>query len=144
MSVKIILSKTGEPAEKHEFVFDEETISLGREPSNLLSLPGSQVSKLHAQIARQGSEYYITDLNSTNSTYLNGKRLITGQQHILSRGDKISISDYELEVIPASTITSPPAEDGHRLTISAGNAPVIAPVHEPEERSPDRATSDVT
>lgn len=143
MSVKIILSRTSEPAERRELVFDEETISLGREPSSVLPLPGSQVSKLHAQIEREGPQYYITDLNSTNSTYLNGERLVAGRKHALSEGDKIAISDYELEVFPISTLPSLPEGSEQRPTIETRSVSAATPVREPEQSFPDTKSSDV-
>jgi pSer/pThr/pTyr-binding forkhead associated (FHA) protein len=107
MSVKIILSKTSEPAERRELSFSEETVSLGRDPSNAIPLPGTQTSKHHARIERHGPNYYIVDLNSTNCTFLNGEKLAPASQHQLHRGDKVSIADYELEISQLGTATSP-------------------------------------
>src|SRR5512147_392337 len=100
MSVKIILSRTGEPAERRELLFTEEVISIGRDPSNMLALAGTQVSKAHARIERQGSTYYLVDLNSTNFTYVNGERLPAGKQYPLHQGETFSIAEYELQFLP--------------------------------------------
>lgn len=47
------------------------------------------VSRLHARISRQGSVYYIEDLNSTNGTYLNDEPLEYHQKRELCRNDHI-------------------------------------------------------
>ncbi len=61
-------------------------------------LPSRKVSKLHAQIRREGDRYLLKDLGSTNGTYLNGssERLSSGQETGLHDGDKIRMADIEL------------------------------------------------
>ncbi len=51
------------------------------------------VSRYHAKITREGDRYYITDLNSTNGTYLNKEVLMTYQQKELKPGDEICFAD---------------------------------------------------
>ncbi len=50
------------------------------------------VSRLHSQIDYINEDYYITDLNSTNGTYLNGQRLAPHEQVKLSLGDHIQFA----------------------------------------------------
>lgn len=52
------------------------------------------VSRVHAKVFCKGDEYYISDLNSTNSTYLNKKRLIPQQAEKISDGDEIQLGKY--------------------------------------------------
>lgn len=61
-------------------------------------LPSRKVSKLHAQIRREGSRYLLKDLNSTNGTYLNGapERLGAEYETELHDGDRIRMADIEL------------------------------------------------
>jgi pSer/pThr/pTyr-binding forkhead associated (FHA) protein len=113
MSVKIILSKASEPAEKRELLLNDDIISVGRDPTNVLPLPGTQISKFHARIERQGSDYFIVDLNSTNCTFVNGEKLTPASQHQLHQGDKVSIADYELGISQFGTVASPAAPPGH-------------------------------
>ena len=121
MSVKIILSKASEPTEKRELILNDEIISVGRDPSSVLPLPGTQISKSHARIERQGSDYFIVDLNSTNCTYVNGEKLTPASQHQLHRGDKVSIADYELEISQLGTAMSPTALPDPQPLSDAGN-----------------------
>ena len=136
MSVKIILSRFSDPPERRELSFNEETVSLGRDPSNAIPLPGTQISKHHARIERQGSNYYIVDLNSTNFTFVNGEKLTPASQHQLHRGDKVSIAEYELEISELGTSTStatltrqqpvPDSRNAFSSTVIDGNQPSSA------------------
>ncbi len=66
------------------------TISLGRADSNTITIRDAKVSRQHAQIQQQGSEYVMIDLNSSNGTYVNGQRV---EEHVLSNGDEIRVGD---------------------------------------------------
>lgn len=57
------------------------------------------VSRYHAKITREGDRYYITDLNSTNGTYLNKEVLMTYQQKELKSGDEISLANISYTFI---------------------------------------------
>lgn len=54
------------------------------------------VSRLHAKIVHQAGTYYLVDLNSTNSTYINGNRLVPQQFYSLREGDVIELGKYRL------------------------------------------------
>ena len=59
----------------------------------------SSVSRTHARIRVRAGRYYIADLNSANSTYVNGNKLSPNQEVELRKGDKIIISDEEFEFL---------------------------------------------
>lgn len=50
------------------------------------------VSRIHSQVDYVDKSYYLTDLNSTNGTYLNGQRLEPHQQIKLTPGDCIQFA----------------------------------------------------
>jgi uncharacterized protein YkwD len=52
-----------------------DEVSVGSAPDNKLVLSGDTVSRHHAVLARNGREYRVTDLGSTNGTYVNGRRI---------------------------------------------------------------------
>lgn len=57
---------------------------------DLSAVPGSDtVSRIHATIEHVGSSYTVTDLNSTNLTRLNGKRLEPDKATPLNDGDTL-------------------------------------------------------
>lgn len=47
------------------------------------------VSRQHARIFVQGSQFFIEDLNSTNYTHVNQRRLAPGQPYPLNDGDAV-------------------------------------------------------
>ena len=54
------------------------------------------VSRLHAKVVYQAGTYYLVDLNSTNSTYINGNRLVPQQFYSLRDGDLVELGKYRL------------------------------------------------
>lgn len=71
-----------------------ESLQLGREADNDLILPDGKVSRHHALIQRQGEQYQITDLGSSNGTWVNGVR-IAGPT-LLADGDNLLIGETKL------------------------------------------------
>ena len=66
---------------------------MGRNPVSEYVFDAEQdrvVSVAHAVIIRDGADYVLSDLDSTNGTYLNGKRLAK-QRQVLSHGDEIRL-----------------------------------------------------
>jgi len=55
-------------------------------------LPSFAASRIHAKITKDG-EYYLSDLNSLNGTYLNNKILSNDEKHLLNDGDEIAFGD---------------------------------------------------
>lgn len=68
--------------------------TIGRLADCAVIVNDPNVSRRHAQIHRAGSGFVISDLGSTNGTYVNGERLIA--DHRLADGDIISIGAVNL------------------------------------------------
>lgn len=58
-------------------------------------IPQGGVSRVHALLLREGSEYKVEDLNSTNGTWVNGKALIPRESCVLKEGDKVRFAEME-------------------------------------------------
>lgn len=64
--------------DKNLYKFSKRTTKIGRMRDNDIYINKSTVSALHAQIEYKNNEFYLTDNNSANGTYLNeGKQRIT-------------------------------------------------------------------
>jgi serine phosphatase RsbU (regulator of sigma subunit)/pSer/pThr/pTyr-binding forkhead associated (FHA) protein len=72
-----------------------ETITIGRAPECNIVLDPFGVSRRHAELKRQGNEYYLIDLGSRNKTKLNDLEIQPQQLHLLRQGDRINICDIE-------------------------------------------------
>ena len=61
----------------------------------------STVSRFHARVDKEDDELWLTDLNSTNGTFLNGIRMIPYDRVKVGKGDSIVISRkrYELRYL---------------------------------------------
>jgi pilus assembly protein CpaF len=90
----IVISEKG-GAERRE-TFDRTEISVGRVQGNDLMLPKGNVSKHHARLAIRDARFVVTDLKSTNGTYVNGRKI--AQATIVREGDKIYVGDFVLRV----------------------------------------------
>ncbi len=114
----IIISETG-GAERRE-AFDKNEINVGRVQGNDLMLPKGNVSKHHARLLFRDGRFIVTDLKSTNGTYVNGRKI--SQATIVREGDKIYIGDFVLRLetaqagASAEASYSPPGEDSQGRT----------------------------
>ncbi len=59
-------------------------------------LPKGNVSKRHARLLYRDGRFIVTDLKSTNGTYVNGRKI--AQATIVREGDKIYIGDFVLRI----------------------------------------------
>lgn len=102
----VIISEKG-GAERRE-AFDRSEINVGRVQGNDLMLPKGNVSKRHARLLFRDGRFIVTDLKSTNGTYVNGRKI--AQATIVREGDKIYIGDFVLRIeSPASASANTPA-----------------------------------
>jgi hypothetical protein len=67
---------------------------IGRLADCAVIVSDGNVSRHHAVIQRAGSGFVISDLGSTNGTYVNGERLVA--DHRLSDGDRITVGTVAL------------------------------------------------
>lgn len=70
-----------------------DPVIIGRDPQNDLVLDDRRVSRKHAEIRLRLGRYTLYDLQSTNGTYVNGRRVA---EKVLEDGDKISVGGLEL------------------------------------------------
>ena len=56
------------------------------------------VSRRHARIKAAGEKYLLTDLNSSNGTWLNGQRLVPTKEYVMHSGSVIQLGRLKLVV----------------------------------------------
>ena len=76
-----------------EYPFVKESMAIGRDDRNDIVIDNLAVSSLHARIDKTGDNYIITDLQSTNGTFINNKQITS---HKLQHKDKIIIGKHLL------------------------------------------------
>lgn len=77
-------------------VLSSAVVSIGRTADNQFVVNDSKVSSHHAEIRLVGQGYSITDLGSSNGTFVNEQRLASNVPRPLNEGDMIRIGDTQL------------------------------------------------
>jgi FHA domain len=75
---------------------NKDRMTLGRRPYNDIVVDNLAVSGEHAALQVIGHDYFIEDLNSTNGTYINERKV---KRQILKNGDTIEIGKYAIKYI---------------------------------------------
>jgi len=66
---------------------------IGRADDADLIISNKDVSRHHAAVNYDGADFIIKDLNSTNGTFVNSRKIV---KHNLQPGDEISVGDYSI------------------------------------------------
>jgi pilus assembly protein CpaF len=125
----VIISEKG-GAERRES-FDRTEINVGRVQGNDLMLPKGNVSKRHARLLYRDGRFIVTDLKSTNGTYVNGRKIV--QATIVREGDKIYIGDFVLRI---ESSTSQPGTPMAPAELGPGELPLMIEESVPIELAP--------
>lgn len=69
------------------------TVTIGRLPDNVVVIENPAVSGRHARVFREGDDFVVEDLQSTNGTFVNGKRVT---RQALQDGDVVLVGKHKL------------------------------------------------
>jgi len=111
-----------------QIVLKQGDMNIGRRPGSEILLDNMAVSGSHASIFTIGEDSFVQDLNSTNGTFVNNKRI---SKHHLDDGDIITIGDHSLTYrnekaaksspdFAKTVIINPQKQD--EMRVQAGNA----------------------
>ncbi|MCK6473096.1 MAG: serine/threonine-protein kinase [Planctomycetes bacterium] len=75
-----------------EFMLDGETV-IGRQSASTIQINEKKASRQHAKVVRVGAEFLVEDLNSSNGTRVNGRKIT---RCTLQHGDTIQIGGTRL------------------------------------------------
>jgi hypothetical protein len=81
------------PSAGSRFLVDQDLVRVGRHPDADILLDDVTVSRKHAEIVKQGSDYVVRDAGSLNGTYLNRQRV---DEAPLRNGDEVQIGKFRL------------------------------------------------
>jgi adenylate cyclase len=106
-----------------EFPLAERT-SLGRHPNNTLRLVDREVSKEHCVIERVGATFLLRDLNSSNGTFVNGRKI---RELRLRDGDEIALGNSRLVFMSGADHAgqTPTSQAGVTVVQSAHSMPAF-------------------
>src|SRR4030067_2750451 len=117
-----------------EYARDAPEIIIGRDSSSDLVISTKSGSRRHARLSREGDQYLIEDLNSSNGTFINDQRL--QEKTRLNPGDLVRLGQvFTLEyhaphpVVKASARQAPAASVKETIVgeLSSLHSPTIQP-----------------
>jgi transcriptional regulator with GAF, ATPase, and Fis domain len=110
------------PLKGQLFLLTQEEVSIGRDPSNEISLLDSLVSRRHCVIRNESGTFRLQDLESRNSTFVSG---VPVMDRVLVPGDQIRVGNSILIFQGAEDGSLP---HGASLSLDATPAPGAATV----------------
>jgi hypothetical protein len=87
-------------------------LTIGRTPPSDLVLNGADISRTHCRIVADDSGVAVSDLNSTNGTFLNDRRIAATTR--LTAGDRLQVGSYVLVYQEQSPTAAPGGVEGAR------------------------------
>jgi serine phosphatase RsbU (regulator of sigma subunit)/pSer/pThr/pTyr-binding forkhead associated (FHA) protein len=78
--------------ERRTVLIDKLPFTIGRKPDNDLVLSGTHVSRQHATITREATDYWLTDLDSKHGMFVNGQKVA---RHRLQPNDRLEFGTGE-------------------------------------------------
>jgi predicted component of type VI protein secretion system len=117
---------------------------IGRGDHNDIAIPDDSVSDSHAKIQKRETGWYVVDIDSTNGTYVGGRR-ISGEKHLVGSPD---IRFGGIKMI--FQVASEPVDDAKGTRAIAGMRPsrpvavraaTIAPPEAAEAEVPEEAAA---
>ena len=86
------------------FPLTSDEVSIGRDPSNEISLLDSLVSRRHCLIRKEANGFRLVDLESRNNTFVSG---VPVMDRVLAHGDQIRVGNSILVFQGAGSDTAP-------------------------------------
>jgi serine/threonine protein kinase len=82
-------------------------LTIGRDPDNDIVLDNVKISRHHARIQFDGADYWASDLNSKNGTFIANQRLIPGEPEQWTPDKGLQIGDFWLRLRQPAPETLP-------------------------------------
>src|SRR3954468_6598975 len=67
----------------HRFFITQDSMTIGRDPTADISVSDQSISRKHAKVSRENGKVRLTDLGSSNGTFVNDKKVESNQSVIL-------------------------------------------------------------
>lgn len=121
-----------------EIAMEKGSISIGRKPDNDIVIDNPAISGHHCKLTMEGGGYYVEDLESTNGTFVNEKRIKKSGLHHndvvgVAKHAVVFLNEAELAVesapqpSPDATMVLTPQKQAELIAASSAAAkPVVA------------------
>ena len=81
-----------------EYPLLKESVTIGRNEDNTITIDNLAVSGYHARVDIAGPDFLLTDLQSTNGTFVNDKKILS---HKLNHGDNVIVGKHVVLFVSA-------------------------------------------
>jgi len=98
-----------------EYPFLKDSITIGRADDNSIVIDNLAVSSYHARIDKAGTDFILTDLQSTNGTFVNESKVVS---HKLVHGDNVVIGKHVLLFVAADKGKVEEAEKDKKMSLN--------------------------
>jgi diguanylate cyclase (GGDEF)-like protein len=89
----------------HRFFITQDEMTVGRDHSADISVSDQSISRKHAKLTREaGKKVRLTDLGSSNGTYVNDKKIGANESVVLAKEDMIKLGNSILKYLPAGEL----------------------------------------
>ena len=131
-----------------EMPFLTNTLSIGRKPDNDLVIDHPAVSGNHCRISLQSGTYFIEDLNSTNGTLVNDKKIIKSGIHnndviAIAKHTLIFVDDRPNQAVAKAEEASVPVSAEAAPPVSQAQIPTGAPTPSGSPAAPESTSDDL-
>jgi pilus assembly protein CpaF len=96
--IKLTITEKG--GETKALSFDQHEVTIGRVQGNDIVLAKGNISKRHTKIESSGGRMTVSDMKSTNGTYVNGRKI--AEPTPVRGGDKIFVGDFLIVLDPGA------------------------------------------
>lgn len=109
-----------------EVAMDKESISIGRKPDNDIVIDNPAISGHHCKLTLEGGGYYVEDLESTNGTFVNEKRIKKSGLH---HNDVVGVAKHAVVFLNEAELADSapqPASDATMVITPEKQAELVA------------------
>jgi pSer/pThr/pTyr-binding forkhead associated (FHA) protein len=113
----------GDALNGEQFILSKNKIEVGRRPNSDIVLNESSVSSMHAQIIKDGVDWKVLNLLSSNGTYVNGEKVT---EKVILPGDRIAFAEAEFVFTLVDAETEKSVSSGSMGIMAIGIALIAA------------------
>ncbi len=119
-----------------EIPVEKDEITIGRKPDNDVVVDNPAVSGHHARIVHQAGAWVVEDLNSTNGTFMQERRILKANLH---HKDEVGVAKHMIVFINEEEAAAPPPPPSAPMSSDATMvmAPQAPAEGKPEKKAPE-------
>jgi diguanylate cyclase (GGDEF)-like protein len=88
----------------HRFFLTQEEMVIGRDPAAEISLAEPSISRRHAKVIKRDGKVMLSDLGSSNGSFVNDKKVNPNDTVVLAKEDMIRLGNFILKFLPAGEL----------------------------------------